>query len=144
MWFAVGQNRTSNDDSWERQDILDAIRWVESRDRDDVPDGDDGKAIGTYQIHYVYWFDANEFDPSLGGTYQECRNRTYAERVIDAYMRRHAATAWADGKAHTIARMHNGGPKGPLKRATWGYWKRVRKRLPAPLEVAENKLDPEQ
>jgi hypothetical protein len=141
MWFAVGQDLSAGGDTWKRQDILDAIRWVESRNRDDVEDGDNGKAIGPYQIHYVYWFDAHQFDKSIGGTYQDCRKRRYAERVIDAYMRRHAAVAWTSGEAQTIARVHNGGPKGYLKRATEGYWKRVRRRLPAPLKKTPNRVD---
>lgn len=116
--------------TWERRAILDAIRHVESSGRDDVPDGDDGLAIGPYQIHEVYWRDAFAFDPSLGGDYQACRQRRYAERVIDAFMRRHAPAAWAQGDAETIARIHNGGPLGAQKPSTLGYWQRVRSRLP--------------
>ncbi len=40
--------------TWPRQEILDAIRFVESSDRPNPPDGDDGLAIGPYQIHEVY------------------------------------------------------------------------------------------
>ncbi|MEZ6038659.1 MAG: hypothetical protein R3F29_14345 [Planctomycetota bacterium] len=34
-----------------------------------------------------------QFAPELGGDYQDCRRRAYAERIIDAYMRRYAAEA---------------------------------------------------
>jgi hypothetical protein len=132
VWLATGGESEASGDTWNRRVLLDAIRFVESGNRDNVPDGDDGKAIGPYQIHKVYWFDANEFDQSLGGTYQQCRKRDYAERVIDAYMRRHAKRAWAIGDGQTIAKVHNGGPKGHQKNATKGYWQRVRKQLPAP------------
>lgn len=115
---------------WPNQDILAAIRWVESHDREDVADGDDGLAIGPYQIHEVYWRDALRADPSLGGSYQDCRRRDYAERVVVAYMRHHAAAAWASGDAETIARIHNGGPRGAEKDSTLRYWRRVRARLP--------------
>jgi len=120
--------------TWSRRALLDAIRWVESRDRPDaeVPDGDGGLAIGPYQIHRVYWLDASAFDPDLGGSYQDCRRRAYAERVIDAYMRRHAPDAWREGDGERVARVHNGGPSGHRKRATQDYWRRVRARLPAP------------
>jgi hypothetical protein len=114
---------------WPRRAILDAIRFVESSDRPDPPDGDGGRAIGPYQIHEVYWKDAVAFDPGLGGSYQQCRERAYAERVVDAYMRRHASTAWAAGDAETIARVHNGGPRGATKDSTLGYWSKVRARL---------------
>lgn len=114
---------------WSHREILDAIRMVESGDRDDVRDGDGGLAIGPYQIHRVYWQDALEAEPGLGGRYEDCRRRAYAEKVIAAYMRRHAADAWRSRDAQTIARVHNGGPTGPAKAATLTYWKRVREAL---------------
>lgn len=125
-WFGAGGERTT----WPRQTVLDAIRFVESSDRDVVPDGDNGKAIGPYQIHRVYWQDAIQAAPDLGGDYQDCRRRGYAERIIDAYMQRHAPDAWQRGVAETIARIHNGGPKGAADPKTDGYWQRVRARLP--------------
>lgn len=116
--------------SWSRREILDAIRWVESRWNDAPPDGDGGRAIGPYQIHRGYWLDATGHDPELGGSYDDCRRRAYAERVIAAYMERYAAAAWASNDAETIARTHNGGPTGPSKSATDRYWRRVRAALP--------------
>ena len=107
-------------------DILHAIRMVESHDRPDVPDGDGGRAIGPYQVHEVYWRDALAEDPTLGGTYEDCRDRAYAERIIRAYMLRYAPEAWASGDAEIIARTHNGGPSGPDKASTAAYWERVR------------------
>lgn len=124
-WFAGGTDTRR----WSREEILDAIRFVESSGRDAPPDGDGGQAIGPYQIHRVYWQDAVAFRPELGGDYQDCRRRAYAERVIDAYMRRYAAAAWSNGHAETIARTHNGGPKGPTKETTLPYWQRVRSHL---------------
>lgn len=115
---------------WPREQILAAIRAVESGNRDDVPDGDLGKAIGPYQIHEVYWRDAVVSDPQLGGVYQDCRRRAYAERVLAAYMRKWCADAWQRGEAEVIARVHNGGPGGADKASTLGYWQRVRSRLP--------------
>ena len=113
-----------------RYQILDAIRFVESGDRPDVPDGDGGKAIGPYQIHRVYWEDAVAAQPGLGGNYQQCRERAYAERVLAAYMTKWVPDEWARGDAETIARVHNGGPRGASLAATGGYWQRVRARLP--------------
>ena len=134
LWWTSRSEDDPAGATWPRPAILDAVRWVESRHLpdDQVPDGDDGLAIGPYQIHRVYWADAHAFEPSLGGDYQDCRRRGYAEQVIDAYMRRYAKDAWRRGEAEHIARVHNGGPNGHRKQATKGYWQRVRARLPAP------------
>ena len=129
LWFTRGDAEAKMQ-VWPRQQILDAIRFVESSDRDNVPDGDNGLAIGPYQIHRVYWIDATARDRSIGGDYQDCRQRAYAERVIAAYMQRYVPDAWRIGDAETIARVHNGGPKGHQKDATLGYWQRVLARLP--------------
>lgn len=129
LWLCSG-GRDDGRATWPRRQILDAIRFVESGDRDDAADGDDGKAIGPYQIHRVYWEDALRAQPSLGGDYQDCRSRAYAERVIAAYMQRWVPEAWHDGDAEILARVHNGGPTGPDKQATLRYWERVRARLP--------------
>jgi hypothetical protein len=115
---------------WPSDAILAAIRTVETADREDAPDGDGGAAIGPYQIHRPYWIDASEQDPSLGGRYEDCRHRTYATKVVTAYMQRHCPRAWARGEAQVIARIHNGGPRGATLAATLGYWQRVRKHLP--------------
>ena len=110
--------------------ILDAIEAVETGGHRDPANavGDAGRALGPMQIHRVYWADAVEHDPSLvanGETYQSVRDRTYARRVVMAYWSRYAP-AW---DAQTLARIHNGGPKGHRKRATLGYWGKVEKAL---------------
>lgn len=106
---------------------------VESGDRDDCPDGDGGLAIGPYQIHRVYWLDAVRHDrllgPERGHDYADCRRRAYAERVIEAYMRRWVPQAWRAGEAEVIARTHNGGPRGARSPKTERYWARVKARL---------------
>jgi hypothetical protein len=106
--------------------LLDAIRFVESGDREIVPDGDGGRAIGPYQIWKVYYLDACEYDPSLRARgYEACRDEAFARRVVIAYMSRYGR-----GKsAEDLARIHNGGPKGHRKDATAEYWDKVEKRL---------------
>ncbi|MBL8755319.1 MAG: hypothetical protein JNK15_18610 [Planctomycetes bacterium] len=126
LWWLQTEPRQS----WPHAQILAAIRQVESSGRDDVADGDGGKAIGPFQIHFVYWQDALRAEPTLGGSYPDCRRRAYAERVVVAYMQKYARDAWANGDAETIARVHNGGPDGADKQATLGYWQRVRRHLP--------------
>ena len=108
------------------KELMCALRIVESGG-DDNAVGDGGKAIGPYQIWKIYWKDAIEFDPSIGGKYEDCFNREYAEKIVDAYMRRYATKrrlghepTWED-----MARIHNGGPNGHKKQSTVKYWKKV-------------------
>jgi hypothetical protein len=112
--------------------ILDAIEAVETGGQRDPANaiGDGGKALGPMQIHRVYWLDAVDHDPSLvasGETYDNVRCRVYARRVVMAYWSRYAKS-W---DAETLARIHNGGPKGATKRATLGYWAKVKAKLGA-------------
>jgi hypothetical protein len=107
--------------------ILDAIRQVETGGEKDPANavGDGGKAIGPFQIHHAYWKDAVEFDPSIGGKYSDCKDEAYARRIVVAYLTRYAPN-WSD---ETIARTHNGGPKGHKRPTTLSYWSKVRKIL---------------
>lgn len=112
------------------QEILNAIRLVESGGDDNCPDGDWGRSIGPFQIGQLYWQDANSFSPA-GGHYEQCRNREYAESVVRRYMQRYVPEAWIELDAETIARTHNGGPRGVFKVATLPYWKKVQRALAA-------------
>ena len=110
--------------------LLYALRIVESGG-DDNAIGDGGKAIGPYQIWKVYWSDAIEYDPSIGGEYKDCFDREYSEKVVRAYMSRYA-TERRIGRVPTnedMARIHNGGPNGYKKSSTMNYWKKVKKVL---------------
>lgn len=105
--------------------FLAAVRQVESSGKDNLV-GDNGAAIGPYQIHKAYWKDAVEFDKSIGGKYEDCFNHEYAKKVVKAYLRRYAPK---DASYETLARIHNGGPRGGSKTATIGYWKKVKRVL---------------
>ena len=105
---------------YNHDEILAAIRMTETSGMQDPPDGDEGLAIGPYQIHEPYWIDAG-----VAGEYQDCREAGYAERVIEAYMLRYVPRAWRECDAEVIARTHNGGPRGQDKAATLRYWRRV-------------------
>lgn len=116
-----------------KADVLAAIRQVESGGKENPPDGDNGRAIGPYQIWHPYWLEAVLYVPKIKGTYQDCRKRAYAEKVVDAYMRRYAKSAWSDkmtlADARKVARIHNGGPQGHTRKATIIYWNKVKKHL---------------
>jgi len=107
--------------------ILNAIQKVETGGCENPSEavGDGGRAIGPLQIHRAYWQDAVEFDPSIGGKYEDCKDLAYARRIVVAYWTRYAPN-WS---SETLARVHNGGPKGHRKTATVKYWGKVWKNL---------------
>ena len=108
--------------------FLDALAQVESQGKDDAV-GDNGKAIGRMQIWQVYWKDAMAKCPKIGGEYQNCTQKVYAERIVTAYLLRYAKSAVESKDWQTLSRIHNGGPKGATKAATRKYWVKVRREL---------------
>ena len=114
----------------DQRKLLDAMYIVES-DSGRRTVGDDGRALGPYQIWRSYWQDALEFDPSIGGVYEDVKNKDYAERVILAYWARYA-TVRRLGRVPTmedLARIHNGGPKGATSPNTARYWDKIQRAL---------------
>jgi hypothetical protein len=83
--------------------------------------GDNGKALGPLQIHRAYHADSR-----VAGDYSRVADLDYSKRVATAYLKRHAPAAWKAGDVETLARVHNGGPKGHLKQATKGYAAKVK------------------
>jgi len=114
--------------AWPYQ-LFDAIRKVETGDMTDADAalavGDNGRSFGPYQIQRAYWQDAIEHQPEIGGQFLDCRNPRYAERIMLAYWDRYAP----DDHYETLARIHNGGPKGHENPNTLEYWKRVSSNL---------------
>jgi hypothetical protein len=121
--------------SYNSDRILDAIRIVETGGCSDPSNavGDNGKAIGAFQIHRAYWQDATEFDKSIGGSYADCKNVEYARKVVMAYLTRYCKV-WTD---ESVARLHNGGCNIMKRQGTraWhsttAYWNKVRAALKA-------------
>lgn len=83
--------------------------------------GDGGKALGPLQIHRAYHQDSR-----VAGDYSRLADLDYSKRVATAYLKRYAPEAWAKGDVETLARVHNGGPRGHLKPATKSYSVRVK------------------
>ena len=98
-----------------------AIHLVETSGRTGPILGDGGKALGPLQIHRAYHADSR-----VAGDYSRVADLEYSKRVATAYLKRHAPEAWNAGDVETLARVHNGGPRGHLKSATKGYGVRVR------------------
>ena len=82
--------------------------------------GDKGKALGPLQIHRAYHADSR-----VAGDYSRCADLEYSKQVVTAYMQRYAKAAWDAGDIATLARIHNGGPRGHLKPATLKYLQKV-------------------
>lgn len=97
-----------------------ALHIVETGGRRGAILGDNGAALGPLQIHRAYWQDAH-----IGGDYSQCADLDYSRRVVSAYLQRYAPKAWAAGDVETLARVHNGGPRGATKPATLNYAQRV-------------------
>ena len=105
--------------------LLPAMAWVESRNNPNCI-GDDGDAIGIYQIHFAYWQDAVEHDKTIGGKYEDCMDKAYAEKIVRAYWARYAPKG---ATLEQLARIHNGGPKGYTRNATLKYWQKIVKAM---------------
>jgi hypothetical protein len=98
-----------------------ALHIVETSGRTGPILGDGGKALGPLQIHKSYHSDSR-----VAGDYSRVAELDYSKRVATAYLKRYAPAAWKAGDVETLARVHNGGPRGHLKAATKGYGARVK------------------
>lgn len=106
--------------------LFDAIRQVETGGHSNPANarGDGGRSLGPYQISRAYWKDSG-----IPGRYQMVRNKAYAERVMKAYWKRYCPSGLSRLDFQTLARVHNGGPKGARRSRTVPYWRRVRGKL---------------
>jgi len=97
-----------------------ALHIVETSGKRGAIIGDNGRALGPLQIHRAYHADAR-----IGGDYSRCADLDYSKRVVAAYLQRYAPAAWDAGDVTTLARIHNGGPRGAAKPATVAYGDKV-------------------
>ena len=97
-----------------------ALHIVETSGRTGPIIGDQGRALGPLQIHRAYHADSR-----VAGDYSRVADLDYSKRVVSAYLQRYAPAAWEAGDVTTLARIHNGGPKGANKPATVAYGNKV-------------------
>jgi hypothetical protein len=108
--------------------------------------GDDGKALGPFQIWKVYWKDSGVDFP-----YEKCVEIKASKLCIAGYMKRHEYAAWSNvnhrfatiDEIMALAKCHNGGPnwrkkKGQARENLTNYWKEFRKILEEVLSESEN------
>ena len=101
-----------------------AMHHVETRGKTGWIWGDNRRSLGPLQISRAYFLDSK-----VPGSWGKCTNLAYSKRVATAYLKRYAPRAWATGDCETLARIHNGGPKGHKKGVTVGYWVKIRREL---------------
>lgn len=121
------------------EDLLDAIEWVESRgDANAV--GDNGKAVGAYQLTKEALDDANDYVSLLWWkvtgnnvgfyTYKDRWDKAKSREIATWYIRRWTAgTGNYDATLEDKARIYNGGPRGYEKESTKAYWQKVKARM---------------
>lgn len=83
--------------------------------------GDQGRSRGPLQIMRGYHADSR-----VAGAYENVDDLAYSQRVVTAYLKRYAPKAWAAGDVETLARVHNGGPRGATKPQTKAYAAKVK------------------
>jgi len=130
LWLLVaGRAEAGEGEPLPLRRLFDALHQVEASGQLKPPDGDGGRAIGPYQIWPIYWQSAIEHAPELGGTYQDCRRKDYAEWIILAHWLRFCPAALEAYDLRTLARIHKGGAPGRRNPKTLAYWHRVKAEL---------------
>lgn len=109
--------------------LLKAIHQVETGGRLGAIKGDNGAALGPFQIHKAYWIDATQYDKKIGGSYSNCADYAYSVKIVNAYMSRYAKKYIDANNSEAIARIHNGGLNGYKNTNTLIYWSKVKKNL---------------
>ena len=103
--------------------LLAAIATVES-DNDPNAIGDNGQALGLYQLHAAYVADVVQIT-GIEYDHRDALNPHVAREMVIAYLRHYgtlleAKTCRIPGYA-LMARIHNGGPNGDMKPSTVRY-----------------------
>ena len=114
-------------------DLLDAIEWVESKD-DANAIGDNGNAVGAYQIWKIYVDDVNRifktwrphpFQRMYIYTYADRFNKEKSREMVTIYLKHYGKNK----SFEAMARIHNGGPNGWKKECTKPYWLKIKARM---------------
>jgi hypothetical protein len=108
--------------------VLKAMRQVESGGRDHAI-GDQGRSRGPLQIQAPYWREATKHGRVNWDYRQNVYDWDKSQAVTKMYWKRYAPEAYRRGDMKTLARIHNGGPKGDKNPATEKYWRKVQKAM---------------
>lgn len=109
--------------------LISALIQVESSGRDNVV-GDDGQAFGPLQIHQEMVDDVNRLY-GTSYTHRDMFTRAKAVDVCHKYLDFYGSEKrlGRPPTAQDHARIWNGGPAGWKRKATQGYWAKVRRHL---------------
>lgn len=86
-----------------------AIAQIESKNND-LAVGDNGKALGKFQIWRVCYQDAAEYDKSINFSYESLTNSSNSEKVLKAYLNRYGYNLIKNNDFESLARLWNSGP----------------------------------
>jgi hypothetical protein len=111
--------------------LLDVLACVESNNNP-LAVGDQGRALGTYQIHLAYWEEGTRW-LGVNWPFREAFDPDKARCVVRAYLLHHGCGM----TLLDMARIHNGGPTGPHRRSTLPYARRVDRLLVPRLRDSE-------
>lgn len=118
------------------KDLYEAIATVESNGND-YAIGDNGNAVGRYQIWKIYVDDVNRICKLL----RNKKQYTYADRTNPVkslemvkiytwfYAKRYERLTGKKATDEIKARIHNGGLNGWKKTATIKYWNKVKREM---------------
>jgi hypothetical protein len=108
--------------SYTIDDLLDAIEYIESKG-DPFAIGDDGEAVGAYQLHKIYIDDVNRICKIKKFDYSDRSNKKISRLITKIYLN------YYGGTIEEMARKHNGGPNGHKKESTKKYWYKIKQKL---------------
>ena len=110
--------------------FLNILHQVETSGRLGAIKGDEGKALGPFQIWESYYRDAVEqSEGKLNKPYSSVADIKYAREVVLWYFYRYAPKSLEDGNFEKLSKIHNGGPNGHNNPKTEKYWLKVKKYL---------------
>jgi len=105
-------------------ELLNAIAVIESSNNPTAYNKAED-AAGLYQIRPIYLADVNRI---LGCDRYSLADRFDPEKsseIVTVYLNHYGR----DKNVETLARIHNGGPKGHKKESTKPYWQKVKEKL---------------
>lgn len=110
--------------------FLSAIAQVESNGRTDlkVLDTNGRYSYGCLQIQNPYLVDSGA-DYTLENLYDQTVSFEVAKRYLTRYGRSYEKRTGKTATYEVLARIHNGGPRGAERKATEGYWAKVKAKL---------------